>query len=86
MTTGESAKGRLMTRRDALPRKRPRTSASAMTTPKIVLSGTAMSAISSVSQKAWTRPGVVIDAHTAHAVLERAVEDQADRDEQEHAR
>ena len=44
-----------------------------------------MSAISSVSQKAWTAAGVVIDSHTgAQAVLERAVEDEADRDEQQH--
>ena len=65
MTTGDSAKGRLMTASTkALPRKRPRTSASAVMTPKIVFSGTAMSAISIVSQKAWTAAGVVIDCHT----------------------
>ena len=65
MTTGDSAKGRLMTASTkALPRKRPRTSASAVITPKIVFSGTAMSAISSVSQKACTAAGVVIDCHT----------------------
>ena len=33
-------------------------------TPKIVFSGTAMSAISIVSQKACTAAGVVIDSHT----------------------
>ena len=65
MTTGESAKGRLMAASMThLPRKRPRTRASAMMTPKIVLRGTAMRAISSVSQKAWTAAGVVIDCHT----------------------
>jgi hypothetical protein len=47
-----------------LPRKRPRTSASAVTIPKIVLSGTAMSAISIVSQKAWTAAGVVTELQT----------------------
>ena len=65
MTTGESAKGRrIKASTKALPRKRPRTSASAAITPKIVFSGTAMSAISSVSQNAWTAAGVVIDCHT----------------------
>ena len=65
MTTGESAKGRLMTASSAtFPRKRPRTSARAVTTPKTVFSGTAMSAISMVSQKAWTAAGVVTERQT----------------------
>ena len=60
----------------ALPRNRPRTSASAVMTPRTVLSGTAMSAISTVSQNAWIAAGVVIESHTKpDAVLERPVED-----------
>jgi hypothetical protein len=35
-----------------------------VTTPKIVFSGTAMNAISRVSQKACTAAGVLIDCHT----------------------
>ena len=65
MTTGESAKGRLMTASStALPRKRPRTSASAATTPKIALSGTAIAAISIVSQNALIAAGVVTESIT----------------------
>jgi hypothetical protein len=65
MTTGERARGRLIAASTtALPRKRPRTSASAVTTPKVVLRGTAISAISMVSQKAWTAAGVVTDCQT----------------------
>ena len=65
MTTGEIANGRSMSAsRSALPRKRPRTSASAVTMPKTVFSGTAISAISIVSQKAWIAAGVVIESHT----------------------
>ena len=33
-------------------------------TPSTVFSGTAISAISSVSQKAWIAAGVVIESHT----------------------
>src|SRR4051812_22605281 len=47
-----------------LPRKRPRTSASAVTTPSTVFSGTAITAISTVSQKAWIAAGGVIELHT----------------------
>src|SRR3954447_24691183 len=47
-----------------LPRKRPRTRASAVTTPSTVFSGTAISAISTVSQNAWIAAGVVIEPHT----------------------
>ena len=78
MTTGEIANGRSMTasQRPTLPRKRPRTSASAVITPKTVFSGTAISAISTVSQNAWMAAGVVIESHTKpDAVLERPVED-----------
>ena len=49
----------------ALPRKRPRTSTSAVSTPKIVFSGTAIAAISSVSQNALIAAGVVTDSITA---------------------
>ena len=85
MTTGETANGRSMSASSsALPRKRPRTSASAAITPKIVFSGTAIAATSIVSQNAWIAAGVVIESQTgADAVLERAVEDQPDRHEQQ---
>ena len=54
MTTGEIANGQVEQPRSssALPRKRPRASASAVSTPKIALSGTAMSVTSIVSQNA----------------------------------
>ena len=45
-----------------LPRKSPRTRARAAITPKTVFSGTAISAISIVSQKAWMAAGVVIES------------------------
>ena len=62
MTTGETANGMSMIASIShLPRKFPRTSASAATMPKTVFSGTAISAISSVSQNAWIAAGVVID-------------------------
>ena len=65
MTTGEIANGRSMTAcRTALPRNRPRTSAIAVMTPRTVLSGTAISAISTVSQNAWIAAGVVIESQT----------------------
>ena len=49
----------------ALPRKRPRASASAHSTPKIVLSGTAISVTVIVSQNAEIAAGVVIESQTA---------------------
>ena len=53
--------------------------------PKAVLSGTAMAAISIVSQKAWIAAGVVTESYDrAQARLERPVEDEADRHEQQH--
>ena len=56
-------------------------------TPKTVFSGTAIAAISSVSQNAWMRGrrrDRVPDG--AEAVLERPVEDEPDRDEQQQRR
>ena len=47
------------------PGTRPRTIASAARTPKIVFSGTAISATSIVSQNAWIAAGVVIESQTA---------------------
>ena len=86
MTTGEIANGRsIAASSSALPRKFPRTSASAAKMPKTALSGTAIAAISIVSQNALTAAGVVTESHTARdPVLERPVEDDADRDEQQH--
>ena len=85
MTTGEIANGRSSSAlSSALPRKRPRASASAMSTPKTALSGTAIAVTSIVSQNAEIAAGVVIESHDgADAVLERAVEDQPDRREQQ---
>ena len=65
MTTGEMANGRSSSPlSSALPRKRPRASASAMSTPTIALSGTAMAVTSIVSQNAETAAGVVIESIT----------------------
>ena len=65
MTTGEIANGRSMTASSSRrPRKRWRTSTTAQMIPKTVLRGTAMPAISSDSQKAWSASGVVIACHT----------------------
>src|SRR5437763_10875588 len=62
--TGETTNGRsISASRSFRPRALPRTSASAEPTPKIVLSGTAIAAISSVSQNALTAAGVVIHPH-----------------------
>ena len=59
-TTGESASGRSMR---ALIRVRPgtrrRTRMSAAATPKIVLSGTVIAVISTVSQRAWSAASLV---------------------------
>ena len=58
MTTGESANGRSMSAlRSARPGNRRRTSVSAATMPKTVLTGTAMAVIWSVSQKADWKAG-----------------------------
>ena len=66
MTTGEIANGRSMSASSSrLPRKRPRTSTSAVMIPKIVFSGTAIAAISIVSQNALIAAGVVIESQTA---------------------
>ena len=66
MTTGETANGRSMSAsRSRLPRIRARTSSSAVTIPKMVLNGTAIAAISIVSQNALTAAGVVIESMTA---------------------
>ena len=48
-----------------LPRTWPRTIRSAQQTPKIVLSGTAISATSTVSQSACTASGEVIASQAA---------------------
>src|SRR5437868_3171574 len=62
-TTGESAIGRsTIAFTSPMPGMRCRTIASAQRTPKIVLSGTATSAISSVSFRAWTANGLEIAA------------------------
>ena len=66
MTTGEIANGRSINasiRRR--PGKRPRTSASAIRIPKIAFSGTAIAVTWTVSQKACTAAGVVIEAQTS---------------------
>ena len=58
MTTGETASGRSMNAFSSpLPRKRRRTIASAQSTPKTVLSGTAMAAAINVILKACTVKG-----------------------------
>ena len=49
----------------ALPRKRPRASASAHTMPNTVLSGTAIAVTVIVSQNARIAAGVVTDSQTA---------------------
>ena len=65
MTTGEIAKGRSSEAFEhALPRNRPRASASAVSTPTIALSGTAMSVTWIVSQNAEIAAGVVIESMT----------------------
>jgi hypothetical protein len=65
MTTGEMAKGRSITASSSRrPQKRWRTSTTAQATPKMVLQGTAMPAMSSVSQKAWRASGAVTACHT----------------------
>ena len=62
-TTGEIANGRSMTAfSSALPRKRPRASASAQSTPKIVLSGTAIAVTVSVRLNAEIAAGVVTES------------------------
>src|SRR5205807_6455674 len=62
--TGETTNGRSISEsRIFRPRVLPRTRTSAQPTPKIVLSGTAIAAISSVSQNALTAAGVVIHPH-----------------------
>src|SRR5205807_5207550 len=62
--TGETTNGRSISASRILrPRVLPRTSTSAQPTPKIVLSGTAIAAISSVSQNALTAAGVLIHPH-----------------------
>jgi hypothetical protein len=53
--------------RNRLPGKRWRTSTTAHITPNRVLSGTAMPAISSDSQNAWSASGAVTACHTAAA-------------------
>src|SRR5882757_4577800 len=64
--TGETTNGRsISASRIFRPRVFPRTSTSAVPTPKIVFSGTAIAAISNVSQKALTAAGVVIQPHAA---------------------
>ncbi len=66
MTTGETANGRsISASSSALPRNRPRASASAAATPNAVLSGTAIAATSIVNQNALIAAGVVIESHTA---------------------
>src|SRR3954452_21792301 len=66
MTTGEIANGRSMTASSRrLPRTLERTSSSAAMIPNAVFSGTAIAAISIVSQNALTAAGVVIESHTA---------------------
>jgi hypothetical protein len=62
--TGEIASGRSTTAFSSpRPRQRPRTSSSARMTPTIVLTGTAIAAISSVSTSAWTASCVVTACH-----------------------
>src|SRR3954471_15344190 len=66
MTTGEIANGRSMTASSRrLPRTLERTSSSAAMIPNAVFSGTAIAAISIVSQNALTAAGVVIESMTA---------------------
>src|SRR5579884_3910270 len=66
--TGETTNGRsISASRIALPLPLPRTSTSAQPTPKIVLSGTAIAATSTVSQKALIAAGVVIQPHATPA-------------------
>ena len=65
-TTGEIANGRSMIALSTpLPRNRPRASASAQSTPKTVLSGTAIAVTVSVSQNAEIAAGVVTESQTA---------------------
>ena len=65
MTTGEMANGRSMTASSSRrPGNRWRTSTTAQAIPNTVLRGTAMPAISSVSQKACSASGVVTACHT----------------------
>ena len=62
-TTGEIANGRSISEfSTALPRNRPRASASAQSTPKIVLSGTAIAVTVSVRLNAEIAAGVVIES------------------------
>ena len=64
-TMGETANGRSSSAsKMRLPGKRPRTSAIAANTPKIALSGTAMSVTWIVSQNAEIAAGVVIESMT----------------------
>ena len=51
--------------RTACPGIRPRTSASAVNTPNIAFSGTAIAVTWSVREKARMAAGVVMDSHTA---------------------
>ena len=87
-TTGEIANGRsISSPSSALPRKRPRSSSSAMPIPKTVFSGTAIATISSDSQNACWALGAVTASHTgAEAVFEGAVEDHRHRREQQQRR
>ena len=89
MTTGESAKGRLMTAsiRSACRCHLWRTRSSAQPTPKTVLSGTAIATISRVSLSACRPSGEVIASiGGAEPVLEGLVEDHPERRQQEQRR
>ena len=71
----------------ALPRNRRRTSTSAASTPKTVLSGTATATISSVSQNACRASGLVTASQAgAEPVLEGPVEDEPDRQREQEQR
>ncbi len=62
-TIGETAKGRSTTACSTpRPRKRPRTRASAVTTPKTTLSGTTIATMSSERLRAEIAAGVLMDA------------------------
>ena len=86
MTTGETANGRLMIASiTGFAFDLRRTRSSAQPTPKIVLSGTAITTISSVSFSACRPSGEVIaSSGGSDPVFEGLVEDHHQRDQQQH--
>ena len=85
MTTGDIANGRSMSALITLwPRNFWRTSTNAAATPKTVLIGTAMTAMSTVRYRACSVSGSVTASITGpQPVLERPVDDQHDRQQQQ---